>query len=273
MSIAKVVPAPPPQPQPITWRFGGKGVNHIPVGAQLPVIPFGFPSGVGGTFPFVGGVATALRGVELLVENGSAGDTLKTLAQVEKLVGEVPREILDHTNQIRVVRGQDEKYDRYWEKRYNIPGFKAAAMGGGGSITFFGGKPYTDGALFHEVAHNLYVNERRWEDAAARDDKVVAQFQAQGALKPVELEIVPDPARRERWTPRLAPGGVTPYGDGRPAEDIAESMRLILSEKHYGKSFATITKPTGETRPLTFGEMYPNRVAVLQGATGARLIA
>lgn len=90
-------------------------------------------------------------------------------------------------------------------------------------------------------------------------------------LAPREFEPVPDLARRARWTPRLAPGAVTAYGATDPHEDIAESMRLLMSEAQYGHSFAQATRGGKHLRDVSFDEAYPARTVILERAAEADL--
>jgi len=126
--------------------------------------------------------------------------------------------------------------------------------------------------LFHEVGHNLPVGGGDWRAAQAADDKRIKELATGATLRPLEFEHVPDEVRRLRWTPRLAPGGITPYADGRQAEDISEALRMLMSERHRGHAFAErVDTATGGVRALTFGEAYPARTRVLELASKADL--
>jgi hypothetical protein len=254
---------------PIRWNAGaGRGGNHVPSDHAVEVAPFSRSIGFGAAYQFSGGVAQALHGIEVLVERGGPVAVEQVLAGISKQLDEMPAIMLEKLRQIIVYKGQDVAYDRYWEKAYGIPGFQAVAAGGGGQVTFFGGRPYTDGVLFHELGHNLGMGSFEWNRAAKEDDKVVAQLGAGATLRYDEFEPVPDPVRRARWTARLAPGGITPYSDGRPGEDVCEALRMLLSERHRGHAFATrVDNATGGVSALPFSVAYPARTKVLERAT------
>ncbi|MCW2923292.1 MAG: hypothetical protein JWM98_696 [Thermoleophilia bacterium] len=263
----------PPSPAaatPLPWSQGaGRGGNHLPANhpAQVGDQSLRFsPRFSDPAYHFAGGTGQTEHGVELLVETGSAPGVLDGLRAA---VAEVPQSILDGVRQVRVLAGHDEGYDRYYEQAYGIPGFHAVAAGGGGAVNFFGGRPYAAGVLFHELGHSLPVSG--WGAAVRADDATIAALAKGGVLAPVEFEPIPDPVRRARWTPRLAPGAVTPYGGSATGEDIAESLHLLLSETHFGHAFATVTPTGGTPRPLTFGEAYPARTAVLERAARSDL--
>lgn len=258
-----------PVVDPIRWHTGAaRGGNHLPTDRAIEVAAFDRSLGFGmGKYHFAGGVAQALSGVEVLVERGGSVAPALVLAKIGAQLAELPSIITERIRQVIVYKGQDDGYDRFWEKRYGIPGFQAVAAGGGGQVTFFGGKPYTDGVLFHELGHNLPVGTGEWQRAVASDDRTIAALAATATLTPVEFEPVPDPVRRERWTPRLAPGGITPYSNGRWGEDICEALRMLVSEQHYGHAFATRTDATGGVHQLAFGDAYPARTALLERIT------
>jgi hypothetical protein len=271
MRIALAAPA-MPATDPITWNPGARrGAQHLPTDTTIEVRGFRRSLSSGGAYEFQGGIAQALQGVEVLVERGGPIDPGEVLARIGRQLAQMPSAALEHLRQIIVYRTQDVSYDRFWERRYGIPGFQAVAAGGGGQVTFFGGSPYTDGVLFHEVGHNLPVSSSAWRDAQRADDRTIAELASRGTLRPVEFEHVPDEARRLRWTPRLAPGGITPYAHGRMGEDISEALRMLMSERHRGHAFAQLVDAQGGVRELRFSEAYPERTRILELASGADL--
>lgn len=271
-SSAAFHPSAPTIADPIVWDPGARrGAQHLPTDAAVEVRAFRRSLSAGGSYAFTGGVAQALQGVEVLVERGGPVDPLEVLARIDRQLAELPAAALERLRQIIVYRTQDTAYDRFWERSYGIPGFQAVAAGGGGQITFFGGKPYTDGVLFHEVGHNLPVSSGQWSDAMRADDRTIAALAVQSSLRPVAFEEVPDEVRRLRWTPRLAPGGITPYAHGRPGEDISEALRMLMSERHHGHAFAEIVDARGGVRALPFSVAYPERTRVLELAARADL--
>lgn len=255
--------------EPIRWNAGaGRGGNHVPADHAVEVAAFDRSLSFGSKYRFQGGVAQALSGVEVLVELGGPIPVDQVLARIGAQLAQLPTIVTERLRQIIVYRGQDTAYDRQWEKAYGIPGFQAVAAGGGGQVTFFGGKPYTDGVLFHELGHNLPVSTSDWRRAVDADDAHIAEL-AKGAavLRPIEFEDVPDPVRRARWTPRLAPGGITPYADGRWGEDICEALRMLMSEQHKGHAFAERVDAVGGVHALWFGDAYPARTTLLERIT------
>jgi hypothetical protein len=122
--------------------------------------------------------------------------------------------------------------------------------------------------LLHELGHNLPISSSEWTRASPADDDVVARLGAGATLRYHEFEPVPDPVRRARWTARLAPGGITPYSDGRMGEDVCEALRMLLSERHRGHAFAERTdNATGGVSALAFAVAYPARTKLLERAT------
>lgn len=243
--------------------------------APTPVEAHDRPSFARGGAPyhFVGGVADAHRGVRLLFENvNPTQDAAEVRDRVKQQLDEVPQELVKRVNNITVLARQDVAFDSAFEREYGIPGFQAVAAGGGGDITFFGGKPYSVGTFFHELGHNLPVSHSGWRKVVEQDDAAIAKLREREPLSAEPLETVPDPVRQARWHPRLQPGGVTPYGDGRISEDIAESLRFLLSERHFKRSFATAGEGAS-ARPLWFAEAYPNRTRFLEAAAKADLDA
>lgn len=229
------------------------------------------PNG-GPDYQFTGGFYQGIEGTTLIVEHVNEARNAENLAQVTQLLSEAPKSVTKRVHEITVLAQQDEPYDQYFESAYKIPDFQAVAAGGNGTITFFGGKPYSVGTMFHEFAHNLPVSERDWKRATRRDDATIATLAQSTPLSAEPFEIVPDPVRQARWAPRLSPGGLTPYGDGNLGEDIAEAMRLLLSERHFGRSFATAGTGT-DAHPLWFSRAYPERTKLLERVAKADLDA
>ena len=253
--------------QAIQWNTGARrGGQNLPTDRSVDVLAFNRSLSSGGSYRFGGGVAQALHGVEVLVEHGGPLEASVVLARIGAQLAQVPPSAFAQLRQIIVYRGQDVAYDSFWERRYQIPGFQAVAAGGGGQVTFFGGKPYTDGVLFHELGHNISVSSGAWRDAVAADDRRLTELSKSATLRAIEFEAIPDPVRRARWTPRLAPGGITPYAEGRTAEDISESLRMLLSERHRGHAFAE----QGAARERIDQALQGERLFIEQGqVTGA----
>lgn len=250
-----------------------RGANKIASGevvtvgpTQLPGLMLGIPR-----HAFQGGMATAYRGVEILVEQGSEPFDALT-GRLKTVLDAAPQKAVAELRAVTIVNRQDEGYDKYFERQYRIPGFQAVAAGGPGSFRLFGGRLYTDTVVLHELGHVAGggISSGAWKRAAKQDDAQLQALIQQGQLTPNQLgPIVPDPVRRARWTPRLAPGGVTPYGHdqlvrGNVGEDLAEALNLRSSERLYKSPFATLTPLDGSpARPLTFDEAYPGRAALL----------
>lgn len=260
---------------PIAWNPDARrGAHRLPSDDSVEVGSARLPFTPGGpAYAFGSGVAQAIRGVEVFLEAGGVLTPEQQLAELTRAFEFVPQSLLDRVRQLRILARQDDAYDRYYERSYGIPGFQAVAAGGGGTISMFGGRPYTDGTLFHELGHNLDMSAREWRDAVRLDDARIAELALGGTLAPLAFEHVPDPVRRARWTPRLAPGAVTPYGGSAMGEDIAESLHLLMSERRFGHAFASITDASGATRALAFGAAYAARTALLERAARADLDA
>ena len=252
-----------------------RGANHVAEGELVEVGPstfrplaFGIPG-----YRFTGGTATAHAGVELLVEGGGPVPQADVLAKLTSLIDAAPSRAVGELAQVKVEARQDEGYDHYYERAYRIPGFQAVAASGPGQSTYFGGRIYFDGAFFHELGHVAgdLVDSWAWNKAIKADDANIAALLQRGTLAPTQLgPVVPDPVRRERWTPRLQPGGITGYGEsalkaGTNVEDLSESLRLRTSERYFGSVMATFhDNATGADRPISFAELYPNRAHQLE---------
>lgn len=260
---------------PLKWNDRApRGGHRLPADRPVEVAAFGrklVPGWPSDRYRFTGGVAQALRGIEVLVERDGPEAPEAVLARIGAQLDQVPAALTGNLRQIIVYNRQDEFYDRFWERQHGIPGFQAVAAGGEGQVTFFGGRPYTDGVLFHEVAHSLPVSTRAWSEAGAKDNVTLNGLAKSGTLRPRPFEDVPDAARRERWTPRLAPGSVTAYGATAAFEDVAEAMRLLLSERHYGHAFGEVVAADGTVRDLPFSAVYPARTRVLETTARADL--
>jgi hypothetical protein len=278
-----VAPAPAPtQPRHLDhWDEGGRrGLNHIADGEVVSVgattmhpLMWGIPG-----YRFAGGQATAHAGVEILSEDGGAA-AADNFAKVSSLMDAAPVKAVAELGQVVIEARQDDAYDKYFERAYHIPGFQAVAASGGGLSTYFGGHVHADGVFFHELGHIAgdLVDEGAWGKAITDDDANLRAILAKGTLTPTQLgPVETDPVRRARWTPTLAPGGVTPYAQdalqsGTRVEDIAEALRLRTLERYDNGLMATFTdKATGAARPIGFAELYPHRAALL-GTLGPAL--
>ncbi len=257
---------------PISWDpEARRGAHRLPTDRAVEVAPFERSLAFGTRYRFQGGLAQAMQGVEVLVEHGGPVPVEQVLARIGAQLAQLPAVTTERLRQIIVYKGQDTGYDRYWERTYGIPGFQAVAAGGGGQITFFGGRPYTDGVLFHELGHNIRVSSGDWRRAVEADDATIAALASRATLRAVQLDEVPDPERRARWTARLLPGGITPYGEKSAGEDISEALRMLMSEQHRGHAFAEQVDAAGGVRALSFGDAYPARTALLERITGVDL--
>jgi hypothetical protein len=259
MLLAQVRPVTPAVVHASPIELTRVGARRLP--SLLPMIP---------GYQFTGGVTGAYRGVELLIEDGCALPVEQVAEQLARLIDASPANAVAQLHHVTVRARQDEGYDRYYSKAYRIPDFHAAAASGYGASTYFGGEVHSPGTFFHELGHQLDVGGGEWHRAMAADDAVIGRLLATGSLEPNQLgPIEPDPARRERWTPRLAPGAVTGYADKALGEEVAESLRLRTIERWFHEAIATyVDRATGARRPVTFDELYPARAALLERIAG-----
>lgn len=109
--------------------------------------------------------------------------------QVAQYLSQVPGALACSVKTIEVKDGPNPQ-DAYWAQQYNMPGFRSAATGGSGTITFYNG---TDNLLnptmgqnyfHHEYGHNIgqrFSSDRElvpdnWETAVREDGEVATNY-------------------------------------------------------------------------------------------------
>lgn len=114
-----------------------------------------------------------------------------------------PNGIVDSVQSITFTSQKNEK-DRYWEKEYNMPGFRSGATGGRGEIVVYNNRPLPRETYNHEAGHNLA--NRLWGDNKPPKDSSYGIAQT-----------------KER--------PVTGYGAKSPSEDFADAVSLYVTQK------------------------------------------
>lgn len=199
----------------------------------------------------------------------------------------------------------DNPADSHWAEHYQVDGFKSAATGGAGGMTFWDVEP-TVGTIAHEWGHNIDREAARVGQTRLSDPEGASIPLAPDGADPatpigVHWNTVreADGKTADVWEgylkdagtafqeARLAPGdhpvelgnteddgtgtrGVpTGYGRSNASEDFAESVRLYLKDRTLGR--LGYLQPTGgETSGpvLRFADMYPERAAYLATVFG-----
>lgn len=85
-----------------------------------------------------------------------------TAKDVADILKKIPKRLKEVIDEVQILDYRNP-YDAYWEKTYNIPGFRSFATGGNREIHFYenGHVPkkrvidYLPGAMAHEMGHNL----------------------------------------------------------------------------------------------------------------------
>jgi hypothetical protein len=163
--------------------------------------------------------------------------------------------------------------DSHWAEAYGLADFKSDAIGGNGTTTFFNGTTPDPALLAHEYGHNVDSDSHlssqwfstvatpswtgqhmSWSDAISRDADISAFYQGRFTETRPGKPIV------------LGKGGVTDYAQVSPQEDFAESVRLWLRDRRYGKVGYDPT--TGDN--IRFADLFPERAKVLDARFGTK---
>lgn len=268
-------PVQPPTRSLDRWRLG-RNANGIADGDIVNVMPFDRRD-ITGAYRFSGGIASAWRGVEILVEQGAAGNTPRVaLDTITGYLNTLNSAELKLLNQVEVL-AQACPQDTYWRQRYGIPDYYVRALTGRGRTQFWRGDTRTLRVFHHEQAHLLHfsgaVDTRQWSRAISDDDRQLAVLRAAGW----NLQGLPvDRFDFERDLLRLTPGGITGYAEfartngNTDQEDIAESIAWRKLGLRVG-AIATGTAPDGTQRLFTFEDLFPARTRLVDEALRAGL--
>lgn len=252
------------------WALG-HNANGIADGEIVDVAAFDRRDPTG-KYAFVGGIGSAWRGVEILIESQEAGrpvaavlDTIR--GYIESLsTGE--RRLL---GQVEVLaRGCPQ--DEFWRRRYGIPDYYVRALTGGGRTQFWRGNTRTMRVFHHEQAHLLdfagHVDRRAWSQAIDSDARILDDLRARG-WKLADLPV--DQFDFDRDHLRLQAGGITGYAEfartngGTNSEDVAEAIAWRKLGQRVGV-IARATAPDGTVRDVRFEDLFPARAALVDAA-------
>lgn len=261
-------------------------VNHAPVKPKAapapaapvkskPVQPYQLKFAPHGKkYRFRSGAQQSIHGVKLLVEKRRSATTDQLLTQVGGWMQGVPARLLDGVDKVQVLRKHDRGLNTWVNQLQGSKGGIVEGLTRGAEITLFGATGTTFETFAHELAHTVPVSLKAWKSAAKADDKIVARMTRAGQLR----QHLFGNEYLGNDQPRLTTGAVTVYGSTNRHEDIAESMRLLLSERHYGAAFASFQpvsgakqKRPGHVRALAFAALYPHRTALLEQSSRSDL--
>jgi hypothetical protein len=239
----------------------------------VPAASFNRSGGFGGNngYHFTGGVAQAWKGVEVLVENGGTQPADELLGNVRGYIDSLSdgeRKLLTQVE----VPASPCPMDDYWRKRYGIPDYYVRALTGGGVTQLWRGNTRTQRVFHHEQAHLLdfagYVPGSKWSSAMHSDDTALTKLTSDG-WKLTDLPV--DSFDFERDHLRLTPGGITGYAEFARTnghtnqEDVAESVAWYKLSNRVGP-IARASNAAGETKDLTFADLFPERTKLVQSA-------
>jgi hypothetical protein len=156
-----------------------------------------------------------------------AGEHLPTDEEIAKALGTVPEEQLATIKEVDVSPNRNPK-DAYWEKVYNKKGFRSAATGGNGKVTYYPttnklSQAVVDSNTIHEGGHTF------------------------------SGELWKDEAKKKAWQDAIEkdkPNSPSQYADKAPTEDFSESLVM------YSLSKGTPCEATAQ-------KLYPNRYKAL----------
>ncbi|MCW2974023.1 MAG: hypothetical protein JWN72_2296 [Thermoleophilia bacterium] len=223
----------------------------------------------GKKYRFRAGAQQSIHGVKLLVEQRRSATTDQLLTQVGGWMQSVPARLLDGVDKVQVLRKHDRGLNSWVNKLQGSKGGIVEGLTRGAEITLFGATGTTFETFAHELAHTVPVSLKAWKAAARADDRVVGRMNRLGTLR--QHFFGHEYLGNDQ--PRLTKGAVTVYGTTNRSEDIAESLRLLLSERHYGAAFASFQPDAGAShvRALAFAKIYPHRTALLEQASRSDL--
>lgn len=283
MRLAPIAPAVDQPPGRVLdrWRTG-RSANHIAEGELVTVTPFsrgvqptrghgvGAPE-IGGGYRFGGGIATAHRGVEVLVEHGGEHPSNVLMDTIRGYIDTLGAGEVKLLTQVEVL-AQPCPQDAYWRDRYGIPGYFVRALTGGGVTQLWRGSVRTMRVFHHEQAHLLdfsgSIPRGAWGKAVEEDDRGLKALTVDG-WKLSDLPI--DRFDFERDHLRLVPGGITGYAEfartnaSTLVEDIAESVAWRKLGRRVGP-IARATNADGRVRDMAFEELFPARARLVDSA-------
>ena len=258
----------------------GRNLDHWELGRHANAITDGEVVTVGafdrhdpsGRYAFAGGIGSAWRGVEILIETQEQGrqsaavlDTIR--GYIDSLTSGEQRLL----NQVEVLARACPQ-DEMWRRRYGIPDYYVRALTGGGRTQFWRGNTRTLRVFHHEQAHVLdfagNVNRRAWALAMDSDGRIVDELRSRG-WKLTDLPV--DQFDFDRDHLRLQSGGITGYAEFARAngntntEDIAEAIAWRKLGQRVGV-IARGTSPDGTVRDFRFEDLFPARTALVDAA-------
>jgi len=154
-------------------------------------------------------------------------------------------------NTVTVEAGRNPD-DARWAEQRDMPGFRSAAVGAGGSITFFNGlRNLNEDVFAHEFGHNLGGNVRYQQDLASQAAGRLAADRQQDQVS--GDAVSPNVPRGYSQVAEADQRGVSRYGDRAIGEDFAEFYEAYRNAQQQG--------PEGLAR---LQSLYPERFDFFQ---------
>jgi hypothetical protein len=187
--------------------------------------------------------------VEVQLPQGE--DRVLGLGKVTDFFSQQPENLRGAVDTVRIESGPNPS-NTYWAEKYNQADFKAAATGGGGTITYYEGLTHLVKRTFdHEYAHNIGEAVRKEQDREAKAARKT------GAVRRLDRETGDAQGHNfpRGYSQALQADNqaVSNYGDHAPGEDFAEFYAAYRSAA--GK---------GEVALQEFTEKYPHRSRLLR---------
>lgn len=178
-------------------------------------------------------------------------DEATALGRISDFYSQQPEQLRGALDTIKIEMGANPR-NEFWEEKYDMPGFRSAAVGGGGTITVFGGLPQlTERTFHHEFGHNVGFAVREAQDRESRRAGTLAADMAEDLVTGDGAS--PNVPRGFSLASKADGRSISGYGDRAIAEDFAEFYEeYVISAKGGG----------GALRQLR--SRYPNRFALLQ---------
>lgn len=159
-------------------------------------------------------------------------DNVVALGRLANLYSEQPANFRGAVDTFKVESGPNPRNPE-WEKKYNIPGFRSAATGGGGNITFYEGlSQIKESVMNHEFGHNIGGAVRAAQDREARAaGRLRAERRADTVTGDNANNNIP---RGYAQAVKSDGNAVSDYGTRSLGEDFAEFYELYREASNKG---------------------------------------
>ena len=176
------------------------------------------------------GIRTGSNRLDVKLAKGV--DNVVALGRIADFYSQQPEHFQGAVDQITVEAGPNPKND-YWAERYSMPGFRSAAVGGGGRITFFNGlDQLKEGPFNHEFGHNVGFAAREAQDRAER--KAGTLGQARRRDRQTGDHRSPNIPRGYSEVMRGDGNSISSYGNRSVGEDFAEFYEEFRAAQDRG---------------------------------------